>query len=73
MQQAHDNLHKSMPLNYRPYSQFNILGGGGGSSGGDSSADWTQYCNVHCVVAVVVVVVATMLVVIGCNYVTCTV
>ena len=30
-------------------------GGGSGRSGSDGSADWTQYCNLHCVMGVVVV------------------
>ena len=30
-------------------------GGGGGGSGDDASGDWTQYCNLHCVMVVVVV------------------
>ena len=50
-------------------------GVGGGGGGGDDSGDWTQYCNVHCVMVVVVVSCAVLVVVVlectwysGCSY-----
>ena len=30
-------------------------GDGGGGGSGNDSGDWTQYCNLHCVIVVVVV------------------